>query len=119
MFIRNSVTKRLMGLSFACVSTQNQYFGNVVLANFSFIATKAICLDVALLLGVIKHFQLSNASNRSHPLSIQPIQSSINSYRYSFFVNSPFLWNSIPFAILRIKQSSPFCLSLRCYLFDF
>ena len=65
----------------------------------------------------VNHFQLSNAPTRSNPLSIQPIQSSINSYRYSFFINSPFLWNSIPYVILRIKQSGPFCLALRRYLF--
>ena len=67
----------------------------------------------------VNHFQLSNAPTRSNPLSIQPIQSSINSYRYSFFINSPFLWNSIPYAILRIKQSGLFRLALRRYLFDF
>ena len=34
----------------------------------------------------VNHFQLSSASTRSHPLSIQPVQSSINSYRYSFLL---------------------------------
>ena len=67
----------------------------------------------------VNYFQLSNARTRSHPLSIQHIQSSINSYRYSFFGNSPFLWNSISYAILMIKESGPFRLALRCYHFDF
>ena len=64
-----------------------------------------------------KHFQLSNNNfTRSHPLTIQPISSSINSYRYSFFVNSPFLWNTIPYVILKIKQSSSFRVALRRFL---
>ena len=64
-----------------------------------------------------KHFQLSNNNfTTSHPLTIQPISSSINSYRYSFFVNSPFLWNTIPYAILKIKQSSSFHVTLRRFL---
>ena len=64
-----------------------------------------------------KHFQLSNNNfTRSHPLTIQPISSSINSYRCSFFVNSPFLWNTIPYVILKIKQSSSFRVALRRFL---
>ena len=38
----------------------------------------------------VNHFQLSNTPTRSNSLSIQPIQSSVSSYRYSFFINSPF-----------------------------
>ena len=52
----------------------------------------------------------------SHPLSIQPVPSSINSYRYLFFVNSAFLWNIVPYAILRIKQSGSFHIALHCFL---
>ena len=36
------------------------------------------------------HFQLLETTTRSHPLSIRPIVSTINSYHFSFFVNSPF-----------------------------
>ena len=36
---------------------------------------------------------------------------------YSFFVNSPFLWNTIPHTILRIKQPPLFRLALRRFLF--
>ena len=40
------------------------------------------------------HFQLSRNSTRLHPLTIKTASSSINSYCYSFFINSPFnLWN--------------------------
>ena len=64
-----------------------------------------------------KQFQLpNNTSTRSHPLTIQPISSSITSYRYSFFVNSPFLWNNIPYAILKIKQSNSFRVTLCHFL---
>ena len=41
------------------------------------------------------YFQLNELTTRSHLLTIYPISSSINSYRYSFFVNTIFLWNSI------------------------
>ena len=64
-----------------------------------------------------EHFQLSQAPTRCHPLSIQPVTSSINSFRYSFFVNNPFLWNTIPHTILQIKQPPLFRLALRCFSF--
>ena len=57
------------------------------------------------------YFHLSTV--RSH--NIQPAPSTINSYRYSFFINSPFLWNAIPFNILKIAQINPF----RSALFSF
>ena len=64
-----------------------------------------------------EHFQLSQAPTRCHPLSLRPVTLSINSFRYSFFVNSPFLWNTIPNTILRIKQPPLFRLALRRFLF--
>ena len=50
----------------------------------------------------------SAASTRSHSLSILCKQSSINSYHYSFFVNSVFWWNSIPFDILSTTRRTTF-----------
>ena len=64
-----------------------------------------------------EHYHLSGTSTKSHPLSIRPVTSTINSYRFSFFVNSPFLWNSIPYAILQLKKSTMFRSALRRYLF--
>ena len=52
------------------------------------------------------HFQLPETTTRSHPLLIRPIVSTINSYRFSFFVNNPFLWNTILYSILQIKKSN-------------
>ena len=46
------------------------------------------------------YFQLNDSPTRSHPLTILPLLSYINAFRYSFFVNSVFLWNSIPFDML-------------------
>ena len=63
------------------------------------------------------HFQLPETTTRSHPLLIRPIISTINSYRFSFFVNSPFLWNTIPHSILQIKKSNVFCAALCRFLF--
>ena len=45
------------------------------------------------------------------------IVSTINPYRFSFFVNSPFHWNTIPYDILQIKKSSFFHSALCCFLF--
>ena len=42
----------------------------------------------------------SISSTRSHQLSLCPPQSTINSQRYSFFVNTVFWWNSVPLHIL-------------------
>ena len=64
-----------------------------------------------------EHYHLSGTSTKSHPLSIRPVTSTINSYRFSFFVNSPFLWNSIPYAILQLKKSTMFRSALRRCLF--
>ena len=47
-----------------------------------------------------EYYQLNELSTRSHPLTIYPLSSSINGYRYSFFVNSVFLWNSVPYDVL-------------------
>ena len=55
------------------------------------------------------YFQLPETTTRSHPLSIRPIVSTINSHRFSFFVNSSFLWNTIPHSILQIKKSNLLC----------
>ena len=45
--------------------------------------------------------QLNELLTRSHPLTIYPLPSSINGYRY-FFVNSVFLWNSVSYDVLTI-----------------
>jgi len=66
-----------------------------------------------------EHYQLSRTSTRFHSLSVCPITTTINSYQFSFFVNSPFLWNPIPYAILQLKKSTVFRLALRHYLFWF
>ena len=59
------------------------------------------------------YFDLSSI----RPLNIRPASSTINSYRYSFFINSPFLWNAIPCYILQIAESKLFRSTLRCLLF--
>ena len=58
----------------------------------------------------------TSSSTRSHQLTIQPASSSINAFRYSFFINSIFLWNRIPFDILCIICKHLFCCKLRTYL---
>jgi len=59
------------------------------------------------------HFKFRDNHTRSHPLSLVASSSSINAYWYSFFINSPFLWTSIPIEILQITKFVPFRLALR------
>ena len=56
------------------------------------------------------------SSTRSHQLTIQRISSSINAFRYSFFVNLIFLWNHIPLDILSIVCKHIFHCKLHSYL---
>ena len=58
----------------------------------------------------------SISSTRSHHLSINPPQSTINSRRYSFFVNTVFLWNSVPLTILNDPNPKSFQHSLYHYV---
>ena len=62
------------------------------------------------------YIQFNSSTTRSHALSIQPITSTINYYRYSFFVNTVFLWNRVPFNILTIVNKALFRCKLRTFL---
>ena len=55
---------------------------------------------------VYHNYSHKNSFNRAHELSIVPLQSSINCFRYSFFVNTAFLWNKVPFHILSDSMKS-------------
>ena len=52
---------------------------------------------------------------RSHSLSLQTVNSSINAYHYSYFVNIPFLLNSLPADIVSLPTASQFRQSIRSY----
>ena len=43
-----------------------------------------------------------SSCTRQHSLSIFPLQSTINTLRYSFFGNISFIWNKVPFIIIII-----------------
>ena len=63
------------------------------------------------------YFQMNNLPTRSHSLTIHLLPSSINAFRYVFFINCVFTWNSIPFDVLsastkNVKQR------LKCFLFS-
>ena len=62
-------------------------------------------------------FDLNTNSTRSHPLTLQTRSTSIYAFRYSLYVNTPFVWNSIPYEILSLP-SHLFRSRLRCYLFN-
>ena len=36
----------------------------------------------------------------THSLTLQTLHSTINAFRYSFYVNAPFVWNQIPYDVL-------------------
>ena len=63
-----------------------------------------------------KHFTMSNRHSCANPFSIDISMSTINPYRYSFFINSPFLWNTIPSKILQISHTKLFRSALRRFL---
>ena len=54
------------------------------------------------------YFTVRTTRTRSHSLSLFCRQASINSFRYSFFVNSIFLWNCISHSILSISGRNSF-----------
>ena len=64
-----------------------------------------------------KYFQFCFTNTRSHPQSLSIPSSTINPYRHSFFVNTPFLWNSIPHSILQLSNRVAFHSALRRFLF--
>ena len=61
-------------------------------------------------------FNFNTNATRSHPLTLQTQSSLINTLRYSFIVNMPFVWNSIPYEILSSSLNS-FKSRLRYHLF--
>ena len=61
-----------------------------------------------LISGLKMCFVLSLSATRSHKLSFQTISSTINSYRYSFVVNSIFLWNKLPLQVVSSGSFSTF-----------
>ena len=63
-------------------------------------------------------FNFNYFSTRSHSLSLQPVSSSINAFRFSFFVHAPLLWNSIPYKVLN-SVTSTFKSCLKSHLFSF
>ena len=69
-----------------------------------------ICLDFN------NYFTISSIPTRSHSLSLYCKQASVNSYRFSFFVNSVFIWNCIPYTLLLISNRNSFKSKLYSYL---
>ena len=63
----------------------------------------------------LDYYCFNTSCTRAHKLCVVPLQSSINCYQYSFFVNTAFLWNSVPDHILNVNSIAPFCQSLYHY----
>ena len=53
----------------------------------------------------------------SNPSALDISISTISPYCYSFFINSPFLWNNIPAKILQITNMKLFRVALKRFLF--
>ena len=64
----------------------------------------------------------NTSCTRTHSLSLIPPQSTINSFRQSFFVNAPFLWNTVLDYSFNLYISSVlylfvlFCILLLCFV---
>ena len=59
---------------------------------------------------------MTNRHLCSNAFLIDTSISIINPYCYSFFINSPFLWNSVPARILQISHTKLFRTALRRFL---
>ena len=57
-----------------------------------------------------------SSSTRSHKFSIFPIHARTNIYRYSFFVDSVYLWNSLPLDIVESPSLATFKYRLNQFL---
>lgn len=68
-------------------------------------------------IGFNTYFNISSICTRSHSLSLFCKQASINAFRYSFFVNSIFLWNCVSHSILSIRDRFSFKSKLYSFLF--
>ena len=64
-----------------------------------------------------RYFHFNTLATRSHALTLNLASSTINAFRHSFFVTTPFLWNSIPFEILSQRTAGSFKTRLKHYLF--
>lgn len=65
-----------------------------------------------------RYFTVLSTCTRSHCLSLFCRQASINAFRYSFFVNSIFLWNCVSYSILSIRDRVSFKSQLFSFLFS-
>ena len=52
------------------------------------------------------HFQFNALDTHSHSLILQTLYSTINAFRYSFYVNAPFVWNQILYDVLSLPPKS-------------
>ena len=68
--------------------------------------------------------KFNTSCTRAHSMILVPPQSTINSYRFSFFVNTAFLWNTVPYDSYSISQCTKVSTSaipsfLSCLIFLF
>ena len=77
---------------------------------------KAMSINNHQSLSLPTSIQFNQLPTKSHLLSLIPLTSSINCYRFSFFVNTIFLWNHIPYSILSLSRVPVFRRALYHYL---
>ena len=68
------------------------------------------CIDFNL------YFSYASRISRHHSLTLSCIHSRVNSFRYSFFVNTPFLWNSFSSDIVDCPSYTSFKSKLTLFL---
>ena len=54
------------------------------------------------------YFEFNTFSTKSHLKTLVCKQSVVNAYRYFFFVNFIFIWNSLPFSVVSVSSRSVF-----------
>ena len=60
------------------------------------------------------YFKYRSTVTRSHDATLVIPNSNINAFRYSFFVNAPFLWNSLPIQVVHCPSYNSF--KFNCYM---
>lgn len=61
-------------------------------------------------------FKFNTSVTKSHSMTLVCKQSVVNAYRYSFFVNSVFIWNRLPFSVVSVTSRSVFRSSVYKFL---
>ena len=63
-----------------------------------------------------KYFSFNTNNTRHHQLALRCCQSRVNSFRFSFFINAPYVWNNLPSSTVSASSLASFKTSLSLHL---